>query len=106
MICPAGTCDVEGGAVVHARAEEREPHGHVHPALEAHQLYGDVSLVVVLHHHHIELPLSGAGKDRVGRVGAADVYARLSRPRAGSSLRWLSWARPPRSLRARLARGG
>src|SRR5215210_4491354 len=73
----AGAGDVEGGAVVHARAEERQADGHVHPALEAHQLYRDVPLVVVLDDHHVELPLARSGKDRVGGMGTAGIYALL-----------------------------
>src|SRR5919112_6682612 len=77
MVGLAGPRDVEGGAVVNACAEERQADGYVHPVFEAHQLYGDVSLVVVLHYDHVELSLPGPGEDRIRRMGAAHIYALL-----------------------------
>src|SRR3712207_1332371 len=74
MVSFAGARDVESRAVVHARAEERQAHGYVHPSLEAHQLDRDVTLVMVLHDHHVELPLPGPRKDRVGRMRTRDGY--------------------------------
>src|SRR5215208_2803373 len=71
--------DVEGRAVVHAGAEERQAHGDVHAGVEAHELDGDVSLVVVLHHHNIEHASTRPHQNRVGRMGAGGLYPLRSR---------------------------
>src|SRR5215218_4396116 len=75
----ACTGDVEGRAVVHAGAEERQAHGDVHAGVEAHQLNRNVSLVVVLHHHNVEDASTRPHQDRVGRMGAGGLYPLRSR---------------------------
>ena len=74
MVGLAGAGDVEGGAVVHAGAEERQADGDVDAGVEAHELYGDVALVVVLDDDHVEVPLPGAHHNRVRRPRAAGVH--------------------------------
>src|SRR5918992_4148156 len=62
--------DVEGRAVIHAGAEERQAHGDVHAGVESHQLHGYMPLVVVLYHHDVELTPPGPHEHGIWRPGA------------------------------------
>lgn len=48
-------------------ADDRQPQGDGHTALEAVHLDGDVALVVVHGHHHVKLAPQGPPEDGIGR---------------------------------------
>ena len=77
---------VEGGAVVHRHAQEREADGDVHAGQprprarrlierEAERLHGDMALVVVHRDHDVELAAARAREQRVGGQGTVHVEA-------------------------------
>ncbi len=63
--------------MVHAGPEERQADRNVHAGVEAHELYRDVPLVVVLDHDDVELAAPRAHQDRVGGPGARRVHPLL-----------------------------
>src|SRR5215212_9363167 len=83
VLCLAGSGNIESRAVVHAGAEERQADRHVDARVETHQLHGYVPLVVVLHHHYVEIPSSCPHEHRVRRPGTRCVYTLLHGGRDG-----------------------
>lgn len=67
--------DVEGGAVVHAGADDGEAKGGVYGGFEGDHLHGDVALIVIHADHGIEFLTAGRGEGGVGGHGAGDVNA-------------------------------
>src|SRR5690606_27636679 len=65
--------DIEGGAVVDARADERQPHRNVYAIFNSKVFDRNQSLVVVLGNHNVELPAACPPEEGVAWPGAADV---------------------------------
>src|SRR5215208_5536902 len=61
--------------MIHARPEKRQSYRHVYAGIEAHQFYGDVSLVVVLHDDDVERARPGPHHNGIGRMRPRRIYA-------------------------------
>ena len=67
------TDDVEGGTVGWGGDRERQAAEDGHAPLEAHQLHGDLPLIVIHGHDSVVIPRLGSTEDRVCGPGAVSV---------------------------------
>src|SRR5438132_1743127 len=71
--------DVECGAVVDRRANERQADRDVHPGFETEDLYRTVALVVIHRDDEVEITAARAEEERVGGQRAFDLDATRAR---------------------------
>src|SRR4051794_21622116 len=71
--------DVERGAVIDRRADDRQPEGDVDRAPECEQLYRNEPLVVVARDDDVEVAARGPRENGVPRPRAGDIDVALSR---------------------------
>src|SRR5262245_11419076 len=79
----AATGDVEGSAVVDRGADDGQAERHIDSPLKSVHLDGDVPLVVILGHHHVELAPGGTPEDGIRGPGPRDGQSLAARPLDG-----------------------
>src|ERR1700682_3290779 len=71
--------NVEGRAVVNARAYEWQPHGHIYPAFHSEVFDGYQPLIVILGDNNVKVTAAGAHENGIAWPWAAGVDAFLAR---------------------------